>query len=90
MDTLKKESDKAVSESGTADDASVENSDKKNSGRRLQDSLESKDPSRKFNVDRRSKGSDRRQDTDPNYNGPARRLTIDRRINTKDRREEKE
>jgi len=87
MEKPKKEANKSANESEIADDASVENSEKKDAGgRRLQDSIISKDPSRKLNLDRRTKGSDRRIDTDPGYNGPARRYNIDRRLNTKDRR----
>ena len=68
------------------DDTREENNDKNNPGRRLQDSLISKDPGRKFNLDRRTPGSERRVTTDPDYNSPARRNTIDRRHNLKDRR----
>jgi len=72
----------------TAGDASEGNSEQEKSGRRLQDSLISKDPGRKFNLDRRTDGSDRRVNTDPNYNGPARRNIVDRRRNLRDRRKE--
>lgn len=81
-----KPSGDSASNSKTADDTGVENSEKKDTGRRIQDAILSKDPSRKLNLDRRSKNSDRRVDSDPNYNGPARRNTIDRRLNLKDRR----
>ena len=74
-------------DSETVDDMSVENSKNENTGRRLQDSIISKDPGRKLNLDRRVKNRERRADSDPNYNGPARRLTIDRRLNLKDRRD---
>lgn len=83
MNTRKIESN----DTETADDSEEGVSEKKVTGRRLQDSLISKDPGRKFNLDRRTKGSDRRVNTDPSYTGPARRNTIDRRCNLKDRRE---
>jgi len=83
----KTEPNKSSNDSEIADDTSVDHSEKKGAGRRLQDGLVSKDPNRKFNVDRRTKGSDRRGNSDPSYNGPARRNTIDRRIKLKDRRE---
>lgn len=86
METPKIVPIKSSNDSETVDDMSVENSKKKNSGRRLQDGILSKDPGRKFNLDRRVKNSDRRVDTDHNYKGPARRLNIDRRLNLKDRR----
>ena len=85
METPKKGPNTAVNDPEAVDDTSVENSEE-NAGRRLQDSLISKDPNRKFNVDRRTEGSDRRVNTDPNYTGPARRFNIDRRLNIKDRR----
>ena len=87
MVTSKTGSHETIDDSEIADDTSVDHSEKKGTGRRLQDGLVSKDPSRKFNVDRRTKGSDRRGNSDPSYNGPARRNTIDRRLNLKDRRE---
>jgi hypothetical protein len=83
----KKEPHKLVIDSDLADVSSEDNDEKKDTGRRLLDSLISKDPSRKFNVDRRTKGSERRDNADPNYKGLARRNTIDRRLNLKDRRE---
>ena len=86
MKTPEKVPDKSSNASAVDDDNREGNSEKKNSGRRLQDSLISKDPSRKFNVDRRTQGSERRVNTDTDYNGPARRNTIDRRLNLKDRR----
>jgi hypothetical protein len=76
-------------DSETVDDMSLENSKKKNAGRRLQDGILSKDPGRKWNLDRRVKNSERRMNSDPDYNGPARRLNIDRRLNLKDRRYKK-
>lgn len=87
METPKKEHDKAASKSDIADDTSAESSEKKNTGRRLQDAIVSKDPTRKLNLDRRTARSDRRADTDPHYKGPARRFTIDRRLTSKDRRD---
>jgi hypothetical protein len=91
METPKKETDKTDSKSAreldTSDDTSVESSEKKNTGRRLQDAIISKDPTRKMNLDRRTARSDRRADTDPKYKGPARRFTIDRRLTSKDRRD---
>lgn len=86
METPKIVPIKSSNDSETVDDMSEGNSKKKNSGRRLQDGILSKDPGRKFNLDRRVKNSDRRVDTDHNYKGPARRLNIDRRLNLKDRR----
>ncbi len=87
MKTPKIEPNKSSNDSKIADDTSKENSEKKDTGRRLQDALISKDPNRKFNVDRRTKGSERRVNTDPSYQGPVRRYTIDRRLKLKDRRE---
>ena len=87
MKTPKIEPNKSSNDSEIADDTSEENSEKKGTNRRLLDALISKSPSRKFNVDRRTKGSERRVNTDPSYKGPARRNTIDRRLNLKDRRE---
>jgi len=90
MDKNKTEFDKSENESKAADDSDGENGEKKLTGRRLQDSIVSKDPFRKFNLDRRTARSDRRGDRDPNYNGPSRRYTIDRRLNLKDRRKKEE
>lgn len=87
MKNPKIEPDKSSDNSEIADDTSEGNSEKKETGRRLLDTLISKDPSRKFNVDRRTQGSDRRGNTDPNYTGPVRRNTIDRRLKLRDRRE---
>ena len=53
--------------------------------RRLQDSITSKTPTRKMNLDRRVQ-SDRRSRHNTDYKGPSRRYTIDRRLNIKDRR----
>jgi len=85
MKTPKIEPNQSSNNLESADDTSVENSEKK-VGRRLQDSIVSKDPGRKFNLDRRTKDSDRRINTDSDYNGPARRYNIDRRLTLKDRR----
>jgi len=87
METPKKEHDKAAGKSDIADGTSAESSEKKNTGRRLQDAIISKDPTRKLNLDRRTARNDRRANTDPNYKGPARRFTIDRRLTSKDRRD---
>ncbi len=87
MKTPKLEPNKSANNSESADDTSVENSEKKVTGRRLQDTLSKDHPKRKLNLDRRIANSDRRVAEDPNYNGPARRNTIDRRMNLKDRRE---
>lgn len=54
--------------------------------RRLQDNIESKNPTRNMNFDRRLKNNDRRTNYDSDYKGPSRRLTIDRRLKTQDRR----
>ena len=87
MGTSKTETNKSADDLKGADDTSAENSEKKNAGRRLQDDIISKDPVRKYNLDRRTENSDRRINTDPNYKGPSRRYTIDRRSNIKDRRD---
>lgn len=76
------DSNKPTTDSEQTDEAS----ENKKTGRRLQDSITSKDPQRKLNLDRRVARSDRRLSTDNNYNGPARRYTIDRRLKSKDRR----
>jgi len=83
----KTESNKSANDSEAADDVSVENSEKENPGRRLQDGIISKDPNRKLNLDRRVKNSDRRVNTEPDYKCPSRRYNIDRRKNLKDRRD---
>ena len=87
MVTSKTDSNKSANDSEVADDVSVENSEKKNTGRRLQDGIISKGTNRKLNLDRRVVNSDRRVNTDSNYNGQARRYNIDRRLNLKDRRD---
>ena len=87
MVTPKTESNKPASDSEVADDVSVENSEKKNTGRRLQDGIVSKDPNRKLNLDRRIKNSERRVNMESDYKGPSRRYNIDRRLKLKDRRD---
>ena len=82
----KNDSSKSANSSEAADITSVEDNEKKNTGRRMQDNIISKDPNRKYNLDRRVEGSDRRVNKDPSYKGPARRYNIDRRLNLKDRR----
>lgn len=69
------------------DGNSAENSDKKVTGRRLQDTFSKDHPKRKLNLDRRTENSDRRIADNSKYSGPARRNTIDRRSSLKDRRE---
>lgn len=54
--------------------------------RRLKDRVESKNPTRSMNFDRRLKNNDRRTNYDSDYKGPSRRLTIDRRLKPQDRR----
>ncbi len=87
MVTSKIEFNKSANDSEAADDVSVENSEKKNPRRRLQDGIVSKDPDRILNLDRRIKNSDRRVNTEPDYKCPSRRYNIDRRKNLKDRRD---
>ena len=87
MKTPKIESNKPANNSELADDASVENSEKKVTGRRLQDTISKGHPKRNMNLDRRTENSERRVADSPNYSGPARRNTIDRRLKLKDRRE---
>lgn len=87
MKTPKLEPNKSANNSESADDTSMENSEKKVTGRRLQDTFSKDHPKRKLNLDRRVVNSDRRVAEDRNYNGPARRSTIDRRMSLKDRRE---
>ena len=87
MGTSKTESNKSANDSEVADDVSVEDSEKKNTSRRLRDGILSKDPHRKLNLDRRIKNSERRVSTEPNYKSPSRRYNIDRRLNLKDRRD---
>ena len=57
-----------------------------NPRRRLQDSITSKNPTGKMNLDRRYPNSERRSNKDSDYEGPPRRFTIDRRKTNKDRR----
>jgi len=87
MKTPKIEPKKSANNSELADEVNVENSEKKVTGRRLQDTLSKDHPKRKLNLDRRAENSDRRVADAPNYSGPARRNAIDRRLNPKDRRE---
>ena len=77
---------KSVADSEQVDETSEDYNENKNPGRRLQDSILSKDPQHKLNLDRRVARSDRRFSTDSNYKGPSRRYTIDRRLKSKDRR----
>lgn len=56
--------------------------------RRLQDSITSKSPTHRLNLDRRIRNSERRSCNNSTFNGPARRYTIDRRKNNRDRRED--
>ncbi len=86
MKTPKIEPNKSANNSELANDTSAENSEKKVTDRRLQDTLSKDHPKRKLNLDRRAENSDRRIADDPSYSGPARRNTIDRRLNLKDRR----
>jgi hypothetical protein len=88
MEKTKIENEESANDSKAADDVGSENSQKKATGRRLKDSIVSKDPLRKLNLDRRTARSDRRGDRDPNYKGPSRRYTIDRRLSLKDRRKD--
>ncbi len=53
--------------------------------RRIQDSITSKNPTRKMNLDRRC-NSERRSSKDSDYDGLPRRYTIERRMTSKDRR----
>ncbi len=75
------------SDSERVNDTSVEFTDKKDTYRRLQDTLSKDYPNRHMNLDRRAVRSERRIDIGSHYKGPARRYTIDRRLNLKDRRE---
>ena len=54
--------------------------------RRITDEINNKKPSRKMNLDRRSKNSERRGESIKTYMGRVRRYTIDRRVAVKDRR----
>ena len=87
MKTPKTEPNKSANNSEIADDASVENSEKKVTGRRLQDAISNDHPKRNMNLDRRTENSERRVADKPTYSGPARRNTIDRRLKLKGRRE---
>lgn len=53
---------------------------------RIQDSIASKNPTGKMNLDRRCPNSERRSNKDSDYEGKPRRYTIDRRKTNKDRR----
>ncbi len=64
-----------------------DNSEKRTTGRRRQDTVISNNLNQKLNLDRRASNSDRRINSDPSYKGPSRRYTIDRRLNLKDRRD---
>ena len=90
MKKTKIEPNQSANDSKTEDDISVENSGTENAGRRLKDTLASKNTNknRKMNLDRRVVNNERRVSAGSNYNGPARRNTIDRRLNLKDRRDE--
>jgi len=59
---------------------------KENHGRRIQDGIRSRTPTRKMNLDRRYENSERRFRKAASYRGKARRYTIDRRLTNKDRR----
>ncbi|MCW9014394.1 MAG: hypothetical protein OQL06_11470 [Gammaproteobacteria bacterium] len=54
--------------------------------RRIQDSLDAKNPTHKMNLERRFKNNERRDLKKITVDAPARRLTIDRRLKTGDRR----
>ena len=91
MEKPKIDPKKPAGDSHIADDNGSEDSEKKGTGRRLQDTIAAKNPNRKLNLDRRVKSDDRRDNTVPNYKGtnykgPARRYNIDTR-NPKDRRD---
>lgn len=83
MESPKNESDKE-----SENDSRAGNNENKKTGRRIQDAITSKNPSRKLNLDRRTARNERRANADPNYKGPSKRYNIDRRQNTKDRRDE--
>ena len=95
MDTPKTERNKSANESEIADNATVESTEKKGTGRRLLDAILSKNSNRNSNPDRRiahndrRSGSDRRNNRNHGYDGPTSRFTIDRRLKIKDRREKK-
>jgi hypothetical protein len=86
METPKIESNKSANDSEIADATSIESTGKKDTGRKLQDNIISRNSNRRLIQDRRAARSDRRTHTDPNYKGPTSRYTIDRRRNRKDRR----
>ena len=86
MERPKIDPKKPAGDSYITDDTGAEDSEKKGTGRRLQDTITAKNPNRKLNLDRRVKSDDRRDNTVPNYKGPARRYNIDSR-NPKDRRD---
>ena len=77
--------DGSVTNQNTGEESPTET----NLRRRLQDNIESKNPSRNLNLDRRLQNNERRRNDDPEYNGPSRRLTIDRRMKSTDRRKSK-
>jgi len=87
MEKSKKISSKSSNDSEVVKGDGVGNSEKKRTGRRLQDTVILKDSSRKLNLERRILSVDRRVDTDPDYKGPARRYTVDSRVKLKDRRD---
>ena len=87
MKKTKIEPNQSSNDSKIEDDASVENSEMKNAGRRLKDTLTSNNKNRILNLDRRVVNNERRVNTGRHYNGPARRNTIDRRLNLRDRRD---
>lgn len=86
MEKPKIDPKKPAGDSNITDDTGAEDSEKKGTGRRLQDTITAKNPNRKLNLDRRVKTDDRRDNTIPNYKGPARRYNIDTR-KPKDRRD---
>ena len=86
MEKPKIDPKKPAGDSHIADDTGLEDSDKNDTGRRLQDTISAKNPNRKLNLDRRVNPDDRRDNTVPDYKGPARRYNLDSR-NPKDRRD---
>lgn len=79
---------KLVIGSELANVSSEDKDEKKDTGRRLRDTIISNDlNSKKLKLDRRFAHSERRVSTNPHYSGPSRRYTIDRRLNLKDRRD---
>jgi hypothetical protein len=87
MEKSTKEPNKPTNDSENKEDPSVGNGEKKDTGRRLQDTVILKDSNRKLNLERRVSSVERRTDSDPHYKGPTRRYTIDSRVKLKDRRE---